>query len=42
MRSEYPHAVAALRRANDAAYTHGYLGQDVLGSGLGFDLHVRV
>jgi formate dehydrogenase iron-sulfur subunit len=42
VRSEYPHAVAALRRAIDAAYTHGYLGQDVLGSGLTFDLHVRV
>ena len=42
VRSEYPHAVAALRRAIDAAYTHGYLGQDVLGSGLHFDLHVRV
>ena len=42
VRSEYPHAVAALRRAIDAAYTHGYLGQDVLGSGLAFDLHVRV
>ena len=42
VRSEYPHAIAALRRAIDAAYTHGYLGQDVLGSGLAFDLHVRV
>ena len=42
VRSEYPHAVAALRRAIDAAYTHGYLGADVLGSGLTFDLHVRV
>ena len=42
VRSEYPHAVAALRRAVDAAYTHGYLGQDILGSGLSFDLHVRV
>jgi formate dehydrogenase iron-sulfur subunit len=42
IRSEYPHAVAALRRAIDAAYTHGYLGQDILGSGQSFDLHVRV
>ncbi len=42
VRSEYPHAVAALRRAIDTAYTHGFLGQDVLGSGLSFDLHVRV
>ncbi|MEO5853820.1 MAG: NADH-ubiquinone oxidoreductase-F iron-sulfur binding region domain-containing protein [Nocardioides sp.] len=42
VRSEYPHAIAALRRAVDTAYTHGYLGRDVLGSGLTFDLHVRV
>jgi formate dehydrogenase iron-sulfur subunit len=42
VRSEYPHAVAALRRAIDAAYTHGYLGSRILGSGLTFDLHVRV
>jgi len=42
LRSEYPHAIAALRRAIDTAYTHGYLGEDVLGSGLAFDLHVRV
>jgi formate dehydrogenase iron-sulfur subunit len=42
VRSEYPHAIAALRRAVDAAYTHGFLGRDVLGSGLVFDLHVRV
>ncbi len=42
VRSEYPHAVAALRRAIDAAYTHGFLGRDILGSGLAFDLHVRV
>ncbi len=42
VRSEYPHAIAALRRAVEAAYTHGYLGADVLGSGLAFDLHVRV
>jgi formate dehydrogenase iron-sulfur subunit len=42
VRSEYPHAIASLRRAIDAAYTHGYLGEDILGSGLAFDLHVRV
>ncbi len=42
VRSEYPHAVAALRRAIEAAYTHGFLGDDILGSGLSFDLHVRV
>ncbi len=42
VRSEYPHAIATLRRAIDAAYTHGFLGSDILGSGLRFDLHVRV
>ncbi len=42
VRSEYPHAIAALRRAIEAAYTHGFLGEDILGSGLNFDLHVRV
>jgi formate dehydrogenase iron-sulfur subunit len=41
-RSEYPHAIAALRRAVETAYTHGYLGADVRGSGFSFDLHVRV
>ena len=42
VRSEYPHAVRALRRAVEAAYTHGYLGADVAGSGFAFDLDVRV
>lgn len=42
IRSEYPHAIASLRRAIETAYTHGYLGADVRGSGLAFDLHVRV
>ncbi len=42
VRSEYPHAIAALRRAVEAAYTHGFLGDDVCGSGQRFDLHVRV
>ncbi|HZN76110.1 MAG TPA: NADH-ubiquinone oxidoreductase-F iron-sulfur binding region domain-containing protein, partial [Micromonosporaceae bacterium] len=42
VRSEYPHAVATLRRAIDLAYTQGFLGADVLGSGVRFDLHVRV
>ena len=42
VRSEYPHAIAALRRAIDSAYTNGYLGASVLGSDLAFDLHVRV
>ena len=42
VRSEYPHAITALRRAVETAYTRGFLGRDVLGSGLAFDLHVRV
>ena len=42
VRSEYPHAVATLRRAIDIAYAHGVLGQSVLGSAHAFDLDVRV
>jgi formate dehydrogenase iron-sulfur subunit len=42
VRSEYPHAIATLRRAIEHAYTQGFLGADVLGSGVQFDLHVRV
>ncbi len=42
VRSEYPHAIRALRRAIDAAYTNGYLGSSVLGGDVAFDLHVRV
>ncbi|MFJ3669751.1 formate dehydrogenase beta subunit [Streptomyces sp. NPDC090106] len=42
VRSEYPDAIATLRTAIDIARAHGWLGEDVLGSGLDFDLHVRV
>ena len=42
LRSEYPHAAAALQRAIDASYAAGFLGNDVAGSGVRFDLHVRV
>ena len=42
VRSEYPDAVATLRRAIDIAYDHDWLGGDILGSGTKFDLHVRV
>lgn len=42
VRSEYPHAIAVLRRAIETSYTNGYLGSDILGAGLRFDLHVRV
>jgi formate dehydrogenase iron-sulfur subunit len=42
LRSEYPVAGANLRAAIDAARAHGWLGKDILGSGLNFDLFVRV
>jgi formate dehydrogenase iron-sulfur subunit len=42
IRSEYPDAVSVLRQAIDLAYARGWLGEDILGSGLKFDLAVRV
>ena len=42
IRSEYPDAVVTMRRAVDIAYAHGWLGQNLLGSGLHFDVDVRV
>ncbi|WP_285659777.1 NADH-ubiquinone oxidoreductase-F iron-sulfur binding region domain-containing protein [Actinomycetospora sp. NBRC 106375] len=42
VRSEYPDAVATLRAAITAARERGWLGPDVLGSGFGFDVEVRV
>jgi formate dehydrogenase iron-sulfur subunit len=42
IRSEYPDAVATMRVAIDIARGRGWLGEDVLGSGTTFDLHVRV
>jgi formate dehydrogenase iron-sulfur subunit len=42
VRSEYPDAVAALRRAIEIAYAHNWLGESVLGTALRFDLDVRV
>jgi formate dehydrogenase iron-sulfur subunit len=42
IRSEYPDAVARMRAAIDIARGRGWLGDDVLGSGTRFDLHVRV
>jgi formate dehydrogenase iron-sulfur subunit len=41
VRSEYPHAIAALNRAIDIARAAGYLGSDILGSGRTFELEVR-
>jgi formate dehydrogenase iron-sulfur subunit len=42
LRAEYPHALRALNEAIAAAYSAGYLGQDILGSGKRFDLEVRL
>ena len=42
VRSEYPHAVATLERAVALAAAAGYLGDDVLGSGRGFHIDVRM
>ena len=41
-RSEYPHAVSALRRAIEAARQAGWLGEDIKGSRRCFELEVRV
>ncbi|SFJ70416.1 formate dehydrogenase beta subunit [Celeribacter neptunius] len=41
-RSEYPDAVAVMRRAIEIARGAGVLGADVLGSGRAFDMEVRV
>jgi formate dehydrogenase iron-sulfur subunit len=42
VRSEYPHAFRTLRRAIALAYSKGYLGANVAGSGKTFDLEVRL
>jgi formate dehydrogenase iron-sulfur subunit len=42
IRSEYPDAIASMRAAIDTAYLRGWLGEQVLGSELSFDLEVRV
>ncbi|SDY90545.1 formate dehydrogenase beta subunit [Collimonas sp. OK242] len=41
VRSEYPHAFAVLNQAIAIACEHGYLGQNILGSGHVFHLEVR-
>jgi len=41
LRSEYPHALAVLNGAIDAAVQRNYLGDDILGSGRTFHLEVR-
>jgi formate dehydrogenase iron-sulfur subunit len=42
VRSEYPDAIEALREAIAAAESSGWLGENVLGSGFAFRIHVRV
>jgi len=42
IRAEYPLAVARLKKAMAAAYAHGLLGPDVLGSGFAFDIELRL
>ncbi|VVP56298.1 formate dehydrogenase beta subunit [Pseudomonas fluorescens] len=42
VRSEYPQAIATLNEALAIARTNGYLGANVGGSGLAFDMEVRV
>ncbi|MFF7449052.1 MULTISPECIES: NADH-ubiquinone oxidoreductase-F iron-sulfur binding region domain-containing protein [unclassified Streptomyces] len=42
IRSEYPAAIATLREAIELAREQGWLGRNILGSALDFDLHVRV
>ncbi|RFC45745.1 MAG: formate dehydrogenase iron-sulfur subunit [Verrucomicrobia bacterium] len=42
VRSEYPDAIEALQAAIDEAHRRGWLGENILGSGLNFRIHVRV
>ena len=42
VRSEYPHAIAALRAAIERGAAAGWLGSDILGSGHCFQVEVRV
>jgi formate dehydrogenase iron-sulfur subunit len=41
LRVEYPHAYVALNQAIASAYQHGYLGENIQGSGKTFHLEVR-
>ena len=41
VRSEYPHAIAALNKAIALANQHGYLGKNICGYGHDFELEVR-
>jgi len=41
LRGEYPKAAGTLRRAIEQAYTKGWLGRNILGEGVSFDLAVH-
>ncbi len=41
IRSEYPDAIRTMRAAIVIARDQGWLGDDILGSGLSYDMHVR-
>ncbi len=42
VRAEYPIAIARLRKAIEDARAYGLLGDDILGSGLSFDIDIRL
>lgn len=42
IRGEFVDAARSLRAAIDEAYKNGYLGQNILGSGRNFDLHIHL
>ncbi len=42
VRAEYPLAIERLENALEAARSAGLLGEDILGSGFGFDLEIRI
>ena len=42
LRSEYPDAIATLEQALEQARERGWLGANVLGSGFGFDIEIRI
>ena len=41
IRGEYPGATSRLEQAIERAYAHGFLGADVMGEGLAFDVELR-
>jgi NADH-quinone oxidoreductase subunit F len=42
VRAEYPIVHARLERAFELARTHGFLGEDIMGTGFEFDLELRI